>query len=253
MQTSINEHGRSKEKHLYFLASRLLLARPKAKNAALIGLGGCGIVPLLTEQGIDMECVEPNPEFIEFARSHFGFSQPPSKVHAMDGRVFLKQRPARFDVIMLDAFTGERPAYQLTSLEGLQTAKAALTHGGLLAMNTWGIDLERSEPNQVGAAIRATLQQTFRHVLAVPASGNLLFFASDAPIRPERSSIILPTFDVPRHFTWLDVPPANWPDAPILTDDLNPIDILDTTSIEELRLSRRASFPASVQAALTWE
>jgi spermidine synthase len=252
-QTSINSQGRANEKYIYFLASRLLLARPQAKKVALIGLGGGGIVPLLTEHGMEIDCVDLSPAVIELARAHFGFSQPPSKVHAMDGRVFLKQRPASFDTVILDVFTGDRLAYPLVSLEGLQTAKAALTPGGLLALNTWGIDEQRGAPNQVGAAIYATLQRAFRHVLAVPAAGNLLFFASDEPIEPQIPSVLLPTFDVPRHFTWLPVPPTTWPDAPVLTDDWNPVDTLDTAPLEALRLSRKASFPDPVRDALAWE
>jgi len=43
-------------------------------------------------------------------------------------------------------------AATLVSREGLQTAKASLVPGGLLVLNTWGIDTERGKPNRVGAA-----------------------------------------------------------------------------------------------------
>ena len=250
---SVNEQGRTKEKHLYFLTARLLLARPQTQSAALIGLGGGGIVPLLRENGVNVECVDPSPEMIELARDHLGLSLPPSQTHAMDGRVFLKNHPGAFNSVILDVFTGDRPSHTLSSVEGLQTAKAALTPGGLLAVNTWGIDEERAVPNQSGAAIRMTLQQVFKHVLAVPAAGNLLFLASDEPILPVRSSIMLTAFDVTRHFTWLRIPPITWPDSPVLTDDWNPLATLDTASLEAIRLSRRASMPAPVREALAWE
>ena len=253
VQTSANSEGRFREKHTYFLASRLLMARPQTRTAALIGLGGAGVVPLLMEQGIAMECVDLSPRIVELARSHFGLLLPPFRMHVMDGRVFLKNRPGNFDSVILDVFAGDRPSHSLVTLEGLQTAKSALTPGGLLAMNTWGIDEERAQPNQTGAAIHSTLLQAFKHVLAVPASGNLLFFASDEPIVPVRSSVMLTAFDVTRHFTWLTVPPVKWPQVPALTDELNPVDRLDLVSREEIRVSRRASFPAPVWSALVWE
>lgn len=253
IQSSITPEGRSREKYIYFLASRLMLARPEAKSAALIGIGGGSVVPILRDSGISVECVDLSPEVIELARSRFGFSLPASQVHVMDGRVFLKQHPGRFDIVILDVFTGDRLAYPLVSLEGLTSAKSALNDGGMLALNTWGIDQEKEKPNLVGSAIYKTLQQTFRHVLAVPAGDNLLFFASDHPVEPQRSSVRLDAFDGPRHFTWLDVPPTRWPDAPILTDDWNPIDTLDSAGIESIRLSRRMSFPAGVRQALAWE
>jgi spermidine synthase len=253
VQTSVNAEGRALEKYTYFLAARLLLARPEARDMALIGLGGGGIVPLLAGNGVGVECVDLSPRIIEYARGYFGFDLPGDKVHVMDGRVFLKQRPGRFDAVILDVFTGDRLAYSLCSVEGLRTAKAALTPGGMLAMNTWGLDEEKGAPSPVGAAIRITLEEVFEHVLAVPAAGNLLFFASDEPIQPQRSAVTLQTFDIPRAFTWLEVPPVEWPAAPVLTDDWNPVDTLDAKPLERLRVARRNDFPAGVRAALDWE
>jgi len=253
VQTSIDSEGRSNEEYIYVFAADVLLARPHAKTAALIGLGGGGIIPLLTAYGLDLEVADLSPAVIDLARSHFGLSLPASKVHAIDGRVFLKQRPARFDAIVLDVFNGDRLALSLVSLEALQTAKAALTQSGLLALNTWGLDLDNGQPNQLGSAIRVTLQQVFRHVVAVQASGNLLFFASDSPMAPGDASVDLPTFDGVRPFIWIELPPTSWPDAPVLTDDWNPIDVLDATAIETIRASRRATNPAPIRAALGWE
>jgi hypothetical protein len=146
-----------------------------------------------------------------------------------------------------------RIAATLVSREGLSIAKRAIRPGGLVALNTWGIDESRGGPNGVGAAIRATLRQVFEHVLAVPAAGNLLFFASDDPIEPARDEIRLDAFDGPRTFTWLEVPPVEWPAAPILTDDWNPVDTLDVAGLEASRSTRRVVFPEPIRAALAWE
>ncbi len=252
-QSSLAKNGRPLGIHAYFLASRVLLARPEAKNAAIIGLGGGSLVPLLSQERMELEAVELSPDVIELARGYFGMALTSEKVHEADGRVFLRERPGKFDVVILDAFSGDRLAATLVSREGLGTAKASLTPGGLLALNTWGIDVERGRPNRVGASIRATLEKVFAHVLAVPASGNLLFFASDEPIVPQRESVTFETFDGPRDFTWLPVPPVEWPKGIVLTDDWNPADTLDVAGLESSRVRRRNDMPADVLTALAWE
>lgn len=253
IQTSMDRQGRSRDRYVYLLTARLLMARPQAKTVAVVGVGGGGIVPLLEQQGLVVEGVELLPEVIALARTHFGLSLPPARVHIMDGRVFLKQRPGQFDVVVLDAFSGDRLAYPLVSREGLETARQALSNGGILALNTWGQNIASGKPNAVGAAVRLTLQQVFHHVLEVPAQGNLLFFASDEPILPRQKSVELATFDGPLLFTWAPVPPISWPEASILTDDWNPVDVLDLADLETGRAARQAAFPESVRTALAWE
>jgi spermidine synthase len=252
-QSALGANKRPLDRYAYFLASRVLLARPEAKNALIVGLGGGSLVPLLGEKGIELEAVELSPEVIELARGYFEMNLPADKVHEEDGRVFLARHPGRYDVVILDAFSGDRMAMTLVSREGLQTAKASLGPGGLLVLNTWGIDTEKGKPNRVGAAIRATLQDVFPHVLAVPAAGNLLFFASDQPIAPQRDKVVLEAFDGPQEFAWHEVPPTEWPEGIVLTDDWNPADTLDAVGVEQARIRRRADMPAEVRTALAWE
>lgn len=253
IQTTLTAQGRSEEKYVYFLASRLLLTRPHTRSAVIVGLGGAGVIPVLREHDIAVDCVDSSAQALRLAREHLGLSLPASRTHAIDGRVFLKTHPARFDSVILDVFTGERPSLPLASVEGLATAKAALTPGGMLVLNTWGLDGERGVPTPSGEAVHSTLQQVFRHVLAVPTAENLLFFASDELIQPQQSSVMLTAFDLPRHFTWLPVPSRRWPTVPVITDDLNRLEVLEAPALEELRLALRTIYPASVRDALVWE
>lgn len=252
-QSSVDVAGRPCDKYAYFLASRVLLARPEARRVAVIGVGGGGLLTLLTEQGLHVEGVELSPEVIDLARSHMGLKLPAAQLHVADGRVWLREHAGAFDVVILDAFTGERLAASLVSREGLAVAKAALATDGLLAVNTWGIDLAAGGPSRAGAAIRAALESVFAHVLAVPAAGNLLFFAAEEPIVARRDAVELAAFDGPRTFTWLDVPPTEWPAGQVLTDDWNPLDAMDVASREAARVSRRQTMPAAVRGALVWE
>jgi spermidine synthase len=252
-QSSVDAAGRSCDKYAYFLASRLLLARPDAKRVAVIGVGGGGLLSLLAEQGLHVEGVDLSPEVIALAREQMSLKLPASQLHAADGRVWLRAHAGEFDVVILDAFAGDRIAASLVSREGLAVSKAALAAGGLLAVNTWGIDLAASRPSAMGSAIRATLEAVFPHVLAVPAAGNLLFFAADEPLVARRDEVELTAFDGPRTFTWLDVPAIEWPAGRVLTDDWNPVDTLDLADTEADRVGRWASMPAAVRSALAWE
>lgn len=252
-QSMVDSAGRPLDRYAYFLASRVLLARPDAHRVAVIGVGGGGLLNLLAEKGLHVEGVDLSPEVIDLALSEMGLELPAAQLHAADGRVWLRRHPAAFDVVILDAFAGDRIAASLVSREGLAVAKAALTPGGLLAVNTWGIDLEKGGPNQSGAAIRATLRDVFGEVLEVPADGNLLFFAADEPVRARRDAVEIVAFDGPRTFTWLDVAAVEWPAAAVLSDEWNPVDALDEAMREASRAGRRATMPAAVRESLVWE
>ena len=252
-QSSIDAAGRPADKYAYFLAARILLARPDAKRVAVIGLGGGGLLRLLAERGIAVEGVDLSPKVIDLARGHMGLDLPASQLHAADGRVWLREHAGEFDVVVLDAFAGDHIAASLVSREGLAVAKAAVRAGGLLAVNTWGIDVVAGRPNETGAAIRVTLQEVFPHVLAVPAAGNLLFFAADEPIVARRDAVELVAFDGPQTFAWLDVPATTWPAARPLADDWNPVDAMDVADREAARVGRWRTTPAAVQRALVWE
>jgi SAM-dependent methyltransferase len=228
-------------------------AQSAGQSSPVIGLGGGGIVPLLEQGGMRVEGVDLSPDVIDLAKSRFGLKLPDAQLHAADGRVYLRENPGRFDAVVLDVFNGDRVPFSVLTKEGLQAAKASLKAGGILALNTWGIDLEKGGPDKLGAALRNTLQEVFPHVLAVPASGNLLLFASDEPITPQRGSVVFETFDGPLTFAWLGIPPTTWPDAPVLTDDWNPADMIDARAVEDLRASRRTSLPATLRHALAWE
>lgn len=253
IQSAIDAAGRPCDKYAYFLASRILLARPDAKRVAVIGVGGGGLLNLFAEKGLHVEGVDLSPEVIDLAREFMRLDLPASQLHAADGRVWLREHAGEFDVIVLDAFAGDRIAAPLVSREGLAVAKAALAKGGLLAVNTWGIDLAAGRPNETGAAIRTTLESVFPHVLAVPAAGNLLFFAADDPLAARRDAVELAAFDGPRTFAWLDVPPTEWPAGQVLTDDWNPVDVMDVSDREAARVNRWQSMPAVVRTVLAWE
>lgn len=127
--------------------SRLMMAglyvQPQPRRILMIGHGG-GVLPglfqrLLPEAEIDV--VEIDPAVVRVAESHFGFrAGPRTRVHAEDGRVFVKRRMgdgARYDLVLLDAYDGEYIPEHLLTVEFLREVAGLLNPGGAVVANTW--------------------------------------------------------------------------------------------------------------------
>ena len=122
-----------------------LLLNPNPERILVLGLGG-GTLPLALDEmlpNVRIDTVEIDPAVVRVAREYFGFA--PSErvqVFAQDGRVFVKralQQGERYDLIMLDAFTGEYIPEHLMTEEFLQEVRQLLSEDGVLAANTFSI------------------------------------------------------------------------------------------------------------------
>ena len=138
---------RRRPKEMVFTYTRMmtaaLLLNPAPRRALIAGLGG-GTLPsamaeLFPEAVIDV--VEIDPAVAKAAKRFFGFAATERlRLRIQDARVFVKRalgRSERYDLIMLDAFTGDYIPEHLMTREFLQEAKALLTESGVLAANTF--------------------------------------------------------------------------------------------------------------------
>jgi len=262
IQTMVELPGlRSRLVYTYAIASGIALCRPEARSALVVGLGG-GVLPLmLEEQGMETETVEIDPAVVELARTYFGFPRG-KQVQLGDGRVFLERTVRRYDLLVIDAFSGERVPESLLSLEGLQAARRALVDGGVLAINFIGFG--EAGPTPGARAVHATLEAVFPHTLVVPAGVlhaegsaglvNLVFFASGSPMAPARNSIDLPTFPdgKVRAFHWRPGYPMKQEPlgACILRDDFNRLAFLELSTHEGLRRNVHDNLPGVIAEAL---
>ncbi len=123
-----------------------LLLNRTPDRILIVGLGG-GSMPdalatMLPNAHIDV--VEIDPAVVRIAGEYFGFTQGKSmQVFAQDARVFIKRAlrnkadAGGYDIIMLDAFTGDYIPEHLMTAEFLREAQALLTPDGVLAANTF--------------------------------------------------------------------------------------------------------------------
>jgi spermidine synthase len=224
-------------------------------NLLLIGLGGGSIVKRFYRQGWTVEAVEIDPVVVTMAREHFGLRESEGTIHSMDGRQFLLTHQERYDVIIMDAFGSSSIPFHLVTQESFGLIESRLTERGIFALNLesdgWNGTMVRS--------LSATLKEQFGYVLALPAYepvdavdvGNVVLFAAHYPFElPEEFDREFPTTEERTQiFAWDNRFEADTDGAPLLTDDLNPVDIWS----EKINLTARKELHHYFQpSGLSW-
>jgi spermidine synthase len=122
-----------------------LLVNPAPKRVLMVGLGG-GSIPMVMQRlvpGTVVDVVEIDGAVVKLAERYFGFRQGPTmKVSVQDARVFVRralQRRQQYDLILLDAFTGDYIPEHLMTKEFLLECRQLLSPQGVLAANTFAI------------------------------------------------------------------------------------------------------------------
>jgi spermidine synthase len=205
-------------------------ARPKAKDALVIGLGGGGLVRGLLRGGLSVEAVEIDPAVERAAREWFGL-EPAARVSIGDGRRALASGK-RWDLVFLDAFGAESPPTHLFTAEAFAAARASLSPGGAFAVNL--VTAVDGRDDRAWRSVLRTLREAFPHVRVFVASppveglANVLFFASEAPLEAPASAVRAAARpDAAAMLARELLPPAaEVAGAPLLTDDHAPLEHL---------------------------
>ena len=115
-----------------------LLFNPSPQAMLMIGLGG-GSVPKYCHLHLpdaDITTVEINPQVIAL-RDEFRIPADSERFRVVcgDGAAFVARAPQRYDVLMVDGFTGEGQPEALCSRAFYDACKAALKDEGVLVVN----------------------------------------------------------------------------------------------------------------------
>ncbi len=230
--------------YAYFLQYLPWSMRPGGKTCLVVGLGA-GLVPAWYERmGVRTDVVDIDPGVIELARRWFGLAVS-GEVVADDARHFLTATSRSWDYVILDAFNGDGFAGHLVSREALELISRRLTPRGILAINLIG---SSGSEGSLTASVALTLRQVFPRVAIHPVFdperwtglGNFTLLAwRDPSLRPDPARVR----DFPFHpraegsaellFRVWDFPPGT--PAQVLTDDHNPVDLVDRRLRETLR------------------
>jgi spermidine synthase len=108
------------------------------RRIGILGLG-CGTLAAYGRSGDTIRIYEINPLVLEIARSQFTYlGDTPAHVETVlgDGRLSLEREPSQqFDVLVMDAFSGDSVPVHLITREAFQTYLRHLKPGGILAVN----------------------------------------------------------------------------------------------------------------------
>ena len=116
-----------------------------AKNVLLLGLGA-GTVPYMysNSHGLKITAVELDPKIIDLGFKFFHLGENKNlKIVNQDARYFMNENLDKFDLILVDLFSGmaEMPFYTDTK-EFFQLIKNSLNKNGLLAINVFDPSLK---------------------------------------------------------------------------------------------------------------
>ena len=207
----------------------------------LVGMGGASVVKSYYGSGWHVDAVEIDPVVTKIARAYFGLLRDEAKVYEMDARRFLITHDKRYDLIVMDTYGSSPIPFHLVTTEALALIRSHLVPGGILAMNVeavgWHDVLIRS--------LAATANQQFQHVTVLPIAeppdqfGSFVLLASNRELNlkeepPGPQDRFTPEYD--RAHAWDNRYEVDTAGIPVLTDDLNPIDIwAERANLEERR------------------
>lgn len=247
--------GQSVYEYAYLLEMLPLAIKPEAQSVLIVGLGAGVIAARLQQRGIDVEAIDIDPVVVAMAEKHFNLRLK-RPVVVEDARYFLAQEGRRYDIIIMDAFSGDSTPSHLLTREALERVKARLTPDGIMAINVIGDT--RAGP-LLSPAIVSTMQTQFLEVAAFPLfdlasggtkGGNLVLVAANRPVGQALAANLADVHELALPVVTLGMRQGRLlprsEGSLVLTDDFNPLDILDSELHENIRKSILETTPREI-------
>ncbi len=214
----------------------------KLDSMLMIGLGGGTTSRYLKRHlpGLDVTIAELDRGVIAMAKKHFKLKESPGyRIVPRDGRVLLtRNRKARYDIIMVDAFRGGYVPFHLLTREFYELLKRRLAPGGVAVFNVHG-------GTRLFDSTIATLKSVFGNVETVPAAGSVITVVrqgsplplAEARIRAAARQLMYKfRYDLSAILSRRTVFEID-PSARVLTDDFAPVNLYD--SIKKLNRKQK--------------
>ncbi len=205
----------------------------EGKSALLIGLGSGHLINTFSNYEIKTDSIEIDPAVAEAAKKYFNFN-PTGRVIIGDARYQVKKLDKKYNFIVHDCFTGGAEPIHMLSLEMIRELKSHLAPGGILALNFVGFTVEKDrKPVQ---SVAHTLDQVFanrRTFVSSPSAkfNDFIFVVSDGELQIDG------TGSDEQLVSWLKQHEVliTGSDAPVITDDFNPLETLQMAKAEYYR------------------
>lgn len=227
-----------------FLSVALTL-QPEPKRVLVLGLGG-GSFPKRLHRDfpqVTVDVADIDPMVIDVATRYF---QVPKNtrmhLYAKDGRRFIQETDAKYDLIFLDAYNSDTIPFHLTTREFYREVEQRLAPGGIVASNIIGT--LRGPQSAFFRSMYRTLGEVFPTLYTIPVYDpswvigdiNIIVLATRDKERLTRGDLVaragrlggrlVPASDLADYASHLFELPIPVSDVPILTDDYAPVDIL---------------------------
>ncbi|WP_395822901.1 spermidine synthase [Archangium minus] len=163
------------------------LALTKGRSRVLVvGLGG-GAFPMLMHRLLprraQVDVVELNPVVVDVARRFFGVREDSRlHIHVGDGARFMARQGARYDLILLDAFSDSGTPDHLKESLFLKDVRSRLVPGGVAVLN---IALEESRNVAQRIETFASAFEDCAKLRGASAYNNLILVGTLEPLPPE--------------------------------------------------------------------
>jgi spermidine synthase len=164
----------------YNRAAFVSLAFLEKDPAAALFVGiGAGAMPRYFQRHYPrarVDVVEVDPDVVEVAKEFFFFRETGRmRVHVADGRRYIEETSALYDMVFLDAYLGDAIPRHLATAEFLAQARDILTDRGVLVSNVIS-----GRGNRHFQSMLETHARVFPHlyVFRCPWSGNHILVAS---------------------------------------------------------------------------
>ncbi|TWT50790.1 spermidine synthase [Rubripirellula amarantea] len=119
-------------------AIRQLQSENESLNIGVVGLG-CGVLTCYGRPEDHFDLIEINPAVVDIAQHYFSFMRdcPSSQTHHLgDGRLVLERMTdAKFDVLVLDAFSSDAIPAHLLTYEAIELFRSRMTERGVMAIH----------------------------------------------------------------------------------------------------------------------
>lgn len=166
-----------------------LMIQDNPSSILILGLGGGTLVHTYKTlfPNAKITIVEIDEAVVGVAKKYFDFEETDLiRTEVVDGRVYIKReglKGTKYDLIILDAFTGEYIPEHLMTAEFLEEVKKLLPENGMLIANTFST-------SRLYAAESNTYRQVFGEFFNVrmPGTGNRIIIASMQPL-PDRATL----------------------------------------------------------------
>lgn len=142
-----------------------ILLCEKPKDALIIGLGGGTIVRQYEQlYDINIDVVEVDNKIVDIARDHFNVtSNEKIRIIKSDGKQFLLDNEDEYDIIIVDAFVGEKIPTHLRTLEFFDLVRRRLRKGGVCAVNTLIGDDDTKISNNISKNLNRIFSKVYRY------------------------------------------------------------------------------------------